>query len=67
MLQQCEPLILCLDATRKGVLIGPQQNVFLAGVDEVNNGTLSLEEALNDPMRIDYYYHHLRYLKKAIE
>ncbi|KAK6933707.1 Glycoside hydrolase family 1 [Dillenia turbinata] len=37
------------------------------GIDEVNNSTLTLEEALKDPMRINYYYHHLRYLKKAIE
>ncbi|XP_047326883.1 beta-glucosidase 12-like [Impatiens glandulifera] len=37
------------------------------GVDEVNNGTLSLEEALVDNMRIDYYYQHLLFLNQAIE
>ncbi|GFZ20734.1 beta glucosidase 13 [Actinidia rufa] len=37
------------------------------GVDEVNNATLSLEEALVDNMRIDYYYHHLSFLSQAIK
>ncbi|KAL5755367.1 hypothetical protein ACOSP7_023587 [Xanthoceras sorbifolium] len=37
------------------------------GVDEFNNRTLSLEEALKDPMRIDYYYRHLSFLHKAIQ
>ncbi|KAK6933709.1 Glycoside hydrolase family 1 [Dillenia turbinata] len=37
------------------------------GIDEANNSTLTLEEALKDPMRINYYYRHLRYLKEAIE
>ncbi|KAI4324287.1 hypothetical protein L6164_023838 [Bauhinia variegata] len=36
------------------------------GIDEFNNATLSLEEALNDPFRIDYYYRHLYYLHTAI-
>ncbi|KAK4855446.1 hypothetical protein QYF36_007427 [Acer negundo] len=37
------------------------------GVDEVNNATLSLEEALVDKMRIDYYYKHLSYIERAIK
>lgn len=36
------------------------------GIDEVNNKTLSLEEALIDNMRIDYYYRHLSFLREAI-
>ncbi|XAR60322.1 Beta-glucosidase [Bertholletia excelsa] len=37
------------------------------GIDEVNNCTLSLEEALVDVNRIDYYYHHLSFLERAIK
>ncbi|XP_031282531.1 beta-glucosidase 12-like [Pistacia vera] len=37
------------------------------GIDEANNATLSLEEALVDDMRIDYYYQHLSFLQKAIK
>ncbi|KAE8037053.1 hypothetical protein FH972_009678 [Carpinus fangiana] len=36
------------------------------GIDEVNNATLSLEAALVDNQRIEYYYSHLWYLRKAI-
>ncbi|XP_072973673.1 beta-glucosidase 12-like [Typha angustifolia] len=36
------------------------------GVDEANNSSLSLEEALKDPTRKAYYFKHLLYLKKAI-
>ncbi|XP_058748878.1 beta-glucosidase 12-like [Vicia villosa] len=36
------------------------------GVDEFNDPTLSLEEALIDTFRIDYYYRHLYYIKSAI-
>ncbi|XP_072990132.1 beta-glucosidase 12-like [Typha latifolia] len=36
------------------------------GVDEANNSSLSLEEALKDTTRIAYHYKHLLYLKKAI-
>ncbi|KAI4324286.1 hypothetical protein L6164_023837 [Bauhinia variegata] len=36
------------------------------GIDELNNATLPLEEALNDTYRIDYYYGHLYYLQTAI-
>lgn len=28
----------------------------MAGIDEMNNSTISLKEALVDKMRIDYYY-----------
>ncbi|OAY30228.1 beta-glucosidase 12 [Manihot esculenta] len=37
------------------------------GIDELNNETLTLEEALIDNMRIDYYYYHLSFLEKAIK
>ncbi|MED6205994.1 Beta-glucosidase 12 [Stylosanthes scabra] len=36
------------------------------GIDEFNDPTLSLEEALIDTFRIDYYYRHLFYLHSAI-
>ncbi|KAI9166263.1 hypothetical protein LWI28_029132 [Acer negundo] len=36
-------------------------------VDELKNSTLPLEEALKDPMRIDYYHRHLSFLHKAIK
>jgi hypothetical protein len=37
------------------------------GIDELNDPTLSLEEALADTARIDYYYSHLYYLQCAIK
>ncbi|XP_027355081.1 beta-glucosidase 12-like [Abrus precatorius] len=37
------------------------------GIDEFNDSTLSLEEALADASRIDYYYDHLNYLQIAIK
>ncbi|KNA25153.1 hypothetical protein SOVF_008790 [Spinacia oleracea] len=37
------------------------------GIGEQNNSTLSLEEALVDTIRIDYHYHHLRFLREAIQ
>ncbi|XP_020223844.1 beta-glucosidase 12 [Cajanus cajan] len=37
------------------------------GIDEFNDPTLSLEEALVDTHRIDYYYRHLFYLQHAIK
>ncbi|ONI16621.1 hypothetical protein PRUPE_3G110900 [Prunus persica] len=37
------------------------------GMDEFNNPKLSLEQALNDANRIDYYYHHLCYLQEAMK
>ncbi|XP_030953800.1 beta-glucosidase 12-like isoform X1 [Quercus lobata] len=37
------------------------------GVDEFNNATLSLEEALVDNQRIEYYHSHLWYLLRAIK
>ncbi|KAI8526285.1 hypothetical protein RHMOL_Rhmol13G0296600 [Rhododendron molle] len=36
------------------------------GIDEVNNLTLSLDEALVDNQRIYYYHHHLFFLLRAI-
>ncbi|KAF7824060.1 beta-glucosidase 12-like [Senna tora] len=37
------------------------------GIDEIKDPTLSLEEALMDTYRIDYYYRHLYYLQLAIK
>ncbi|KAK4753692.1 hypothetical protein SAY87_001796 [Trapa incisa] len=37
------------------------------GISEFNNHTLPLEQQLADPMRIDYYYRHLWYIRKAIK
>ncbi|KAF7824014.1 beta-glucosidase 12-like [Senna tora] len=37
------------------------------GIDEINDPTLSLKEALMDAYRIDYYYRHLYYLQLAIK
>ncbi|CAL0332467.1 unnamed protein product [Lupinus luteus] len=37
------------------------------GVDEYNDPTLSLKEALIDTFRIDYYFRHLYYLRSAIK
>ncbi|CAK9175357.1 unnamed protein product [Ilex paraguariensis] len=36
------------------------------GMDEINDATLSLEEALEDNMRVEYYFHHLNQLQRAI-
>lgn len=36
------------------------------GIDELNNSTLPLEEALHDSTRIDYYYQHLYFVQQAI-
>ncbi|KAH7674080.1 Beta-glucosidase protein [Dioscorea alata] len=36
------------------------------GVDEVNNETMPLQEALKDDTRIHYYQQHLHYVQKAI-
>ncbi|XP_059429574.1 beta-glucosidase 12-like [Corylus avellana] len=37
------------------------------GIDEADNATLSLKEALVDNQRIEYYHSHLWYLRKAIK
>ncbi|KAF7823962.1 beta-glucosidase 12-like [Senna tora] len=37
------------------------------GIDEYNDPTLTLEGALVDTFRIDYYYRHLYYLQSAIK
>ncbi|KAL6341213.1 hypothetical protein AAG906_032330 [Vitis piasezkii] len=39
-------------------------NLMNFGIDEVNNSTLSLKEALVDNLRIYYYYHHLSHLEE---
>ncbi|XP_059628849.1 beta-glucosidase 13-like [Cornus florida] len=37
------------------------------GIDEVNNATLPLKEALIDNFRVEYYYRHLAFLHRAIK
>ncbi|GMN57298.1 hypothetical protein TIFTF001_026408 [Ficus carica] len=37
------------------------------GIDEFNDPKQSLEQALSDPQRIDYYFRHLLYLRRAIK
>ncbi|KAG5250047.1 beta-glucosidase [Salix suchowensis] len=37
------------------------------GIDESNNGSLTLKEALADTTRVDYYYRHLNFLRRSIE
>ncbi|CAI9102511.1 OLC1v1000793C1 [Oldenlandia corymbosa var. corymbosa] len=37
------------------------------GVDEVNDASLPLEQALQDNYRIQYYYRHLQFIHKAIK
>ncbi|KAA8549583.1 hypothetical protein F0562_001399 [Nyssa sinensis] len=39
----------------------------LTGIDEANNATLPLKDALNDTARINYHYRHLSYIRQAIE
>ena len=39
---------------------------FILGVDEVNNKSLPLQEALKDSTRIEYYHKHLLALQSAI-
>ncbi|RXI04208.1 hypothetical protein DVH24_038482 [Malus domestica] len=36
-------------------------------MDEFDDPKLSLPQSLNDTHRIDYHYHHLDYLRKAID
>ncbi|XP_059431255.1 beta-glucosidase 13-like isoform X1 [Corylus avellana] len=50
----------------KGKYHNPLIYITENGVDESNNATLSLEEALMDTHRIEYYNGHLSYLRKAI-
>ncbi|XP_059429569.1 beta-glucosidase 12-like isoform X2 [Corylus avellana] len=45
----------------------PQIYITENGIDEFNNASLSLEEALVDNHRIDYFYRHLKYLNRAIK
>ena len=40
---------------------------LITGIDEFNDPKLSLEQALIDPQRIDYYFRHLLYLRRAIK
>ncbi|XP_074282726.1 beta-glucosidase 13-like [Silene latifolia] len=45
------------------------KNLYITenGIGELNNSSLSLKEALNDITRIDYHYHHLSFLREAIQ
>lgn len=40
-------------------------NLYL-GMDDLDDPTISLEKALEDTMRINYFYDHLYYLQTAI-
>ncbi|XP_077227618.1 beta-glucosidase 12-like [Tasmannia lanceolata] len=37
------------------------------GIDELNNSSLTLEQALQDDMRIDFYHRHLTFVQRAIK
>ncbi|KAL3519187.1 hypothetical protein ACH5RR_021776 [Cinchona calisaya] len=37
------------------------------GVDELNNSTLKAQDALNDSMRVDFYFNHLLHVNRAIQ
>ncbi|XP_073015641.1 beta-glucosidase 12-like [Primulina eburnea] len=37
------------------------------GIDEPNNSTLSLDQALVDKMRMDYYFRHLSFVQRTIK
>jgi beta-glucosidase/6-phospho-beta-glucosidase/beta-galactosidase len=40
---------------------------YAAGVDEVNNEHLTLQEALSDNTRIEFYRQHLFYIQRSIK
>jgi len=40
---------------------------YIIGIDEFNDATLPLKEALADNYRIDFYYQHFQYLHRAIK
>jgi beta-glucosidase len=42
------------------------RNTHLAGVDEINNENLPLQEALIDYTRIEFYQQHIFYVQKAL-
>ncbi|XP_058073782.1 beta-glucosidase 30-like [Magnolia sinica] len=59
------------DTNNNPIIYITENEVFVsvyitARVDEFNNGSLSLEEALQDDMRIDYYHAHLLFAQTAI-
>lgn len=41
--------------------------ILIVDVDELNDPSLSLAQALNDTNRIDYYHNHIYYVKTAIK
>ncbi|XP_042520769.1 beta-glucosidase 13-like isoform X2 [Macadamia integrifolia] len=45
----------------------PEIYITENGVSESNNGTFTMEEALADKWRIDYYNNHLQFIHKAIK
>jgi hypothetical protein len=48
-------------------LINYKDDPHITGIDELNDASLLLEEALVDNHRIDYFYCHLKYLNRAIK
>jgi len=59
-------LIQCVFPSHTDILKKQFINLFI-GIDEFSDPTLSLEEALNDTSRIDYFYDHLYYLQSAVK
>ncbi|KAL1345214.1 hypothetical protein AAHE18_08G101900 [Arachis hypogaea] len=62
----CFNLVICLSKRNSRTIASHQEKVqqpldYITenGIDEYNDPTLSLEEALLDTFRVDFYYHHL--------
>lgn len=43
------------------------RNTHIAGVDEINNENLPLQEALIDNTRIEFYQQHIFYIQRALK
>jgi len=42
-------------------------HIFVIGINDYDDPSLSLEESLLDIYRVDYHYRHLYYLQEAIK